>query len=69
MKRLMILVIGIVLLGSCSVTHKISETPTREREAIIYENKVVVITKTTLTIEEYNRLIATTTINRDNKNN
>jgi hypothetical protein len=36
----------------------ISETPTSTRQAIVYEDKVVIVTKTTITKEHYERLVA-----------
>ena len=36
----------------------ISETPQTKREAIVYENKVVIVTKTTITKDHYEKLIA-----------
>lgn len=44
---------------SCGPTQElISETPQTKREAIVYENKVVIVTKTTITKDHYEKLIA-----------
>ena len=44
---------------SCGPTQElISETPQTKREAIVYENKVVIVTKTTITKDHYKKLVA-----------
>ena len=59
MKKLM-LVAGVLLaLSSCAPTQQlISETPQTKREAFVYDNKVVIVTETTITKDHYQRLIA-----------
>ena len=59
-----------VTFTSCS-THKefISQTPKTHREAIVYDDYVVVVTRTTITREHYDRLVANTRQNREGVNN
>lgn len=65
MKRLVIL-FTLFLFASCSSTQQmISETPTSTRQAIVYEDKVVIVTKTTITKEHYERLVAARVQNTD----
>jgi 4-hydroxy-3-methylbut-2-enyl diphosphate reductase IspH len=45
--------------ASCGPTQElISETPKTTREAIIYEDKVVIVTRTTISKDHYERLVA-----------
>ena len=57
MRKAIILVI-LGLFTSCSTTQLISETPVTVRKAVIYDDKVVVVTETTITKEHYNRLVS-----------
>ncbi len=57
MKKLILLVVGLVMV-SCSVTHPISQTPTSTRQALIYEDKVVIVTRTTMSLEQYYTIVA-----------
>jgi uncharacterized protein YcfL len=59
MKKLILLVVGLVMV-SCSVTHPISETPTSTRQALIYDDKVVIVTRTTMTLEQYYTAVSNT---------
>lgn len=44
---------------SCGPTQElISETPQTKREAIVYEDKVVIVTRTTITKDHYQKLVA-----------
>lgn len=57
------------MMASCSAskvvaTENISQKLNREREAIIYEDKVVIVTKTTLTPMEYALMVEKTNANR-----
>ena len=65
MKKL-ILIVGVLLaLSSCAPTQQlISETPQTKREAFVYDDVVVVVTKTTITREHYDRLIASRDSNK-----
>lgn len=52
--------------ASCGPTQElISETPKTTREAVIYEDKVVIVTKTTISKDHYEQLIAS----REKRNN
>jgi hypothetical protein len=71
MKKL--LLIGVVLvMTACSstnfVAHKVSETPKITRQALIYEDHVIIVTRTRLTLDEYNKIIAVSITNREERN-
>ena len=53
------LVAGVLLaLSSCAPTQQlISETPQTKREAFVYDDKVVIVTKTTINRDHYDSLI------------
>jgi len=38
------------------------------REAIIYDDHVIIVTRQRFTVEQYNRLVANTIQNRDERN-
>ena len=68
-----IIIMGVLLIvTSCSLTnyttHPISVTPTTSRQALIYDNHVVIVTKTKMSVEDYNRIIATTVKNKEERN-
>jgi hypothetical protein len=70
MKKL--LLIGVVLvITACSsinfVSHKVSETPKTTRQALIYEDHVIIVTKTRLTLDEYNKIIAVSIQNKEER--
>ena len=45
--------------ASCGPTQElISDTPKTTREAVIYEDKVVIVTKTTISKDHYEKLVA-----------
>jgi len=71
MKKLLFTIGVATVLTACStanyVTHEVSETPTLKREAIIYDDHVVIVTRTKLSLEQYHRAIANTENNRQNK--
>ena len=69
MKNIFLTIAGLILMASCSAskpiaTESISQKLNREREAIIYEDKVVIVTKTTLTPMEYALMVEKTNANR-----
>lgn len=69
MKKILLCVTGLIMMASCSApqalaTEEISQKLNREREAIIYEDKVVIVTKTTLSHMEYALLLEKTKANR-----
>ena len=73
MKKALLLVTGLIMMASCSAprslaTENISQGLNRERQAIIYEDKVVIITRTTLTPMEYALMQEKTRNNRENFN-
>lgn len=71
MKRLMFVAGVLLAFTSCGPTQQlISETPQIKREAFVYDNKVVIVTKTTITKDHYDRLIAQRDTSREvpNKN-
>ena len=69
MKKILLSVAGLIMMASCSApqvlaTEEITQELNREREAIIYEDKVVIVTKTTLSHMEYALLLEKTRQNR-----
>ena len=56
--RGLILLFMLGLFASCTSTKMITETPTTVRKAVIYGDKVVVVTETTISREHYNRLVS-----------
>ena len=60
----------LIMLGmtSCSTsnfaTHTISETPSTTRQALVYDDHVVIVTRTKITLDQYNKIVAVTTKNR-----
>jgi hypothetical protein len=58
-------------MSACSTanyaTHSIHTTPTTTRQALIYDNHVVIVTKTKMSVEDYNRIIATTVKNKEER--
>lgn len=67
-----LLTIGVALvISACSTanftTHPISVTPTTSRQALIYDNHVVIVTKTTMSVEDYNRIMAATIKNKEER--
>ena len=69
MKKILLSVAGLIMMASCSAskpvaTENISQKLNRERQAIIYEDKVVIVTKTTLTPMEYALMVEKTNANR-----
>ena len=57
MKKLLAIIVLATLTSCGASTQLISETPQTTRKAIVYDDKVVVVTETTITKEHYNRLI------------
>jgi hypothetical protein len=70
MKKIITMGVLLIVTG-CSLTnyttHPISTTPTTSRQALIYDNHVVIVTKTKMSIEDYNRIIATTIQNKEER--
>ena len=68
-----LLTIGVALvISACSITnfatHPLSVTPTISRQTLIYDNHVVIVTKTKMSVEDYNKIIATTVKNKEERN-
>jgi len=47
---------------------KIRTTPSTTRQALIYDDHVVIVTKTKMSIEDYNRIVAVTVQNKEERN-
>jgi ABC-type Fe3+-hydroxamate transport system substrate-binding protein len=70
MKKLLLIGVALVMTACSStnfVAHKISETPKTTRQALIFEDHVVIVTKTKLTLDEYNRIVAVSVQNREER--
>jgi len=67
-----LLFLGVALvMSACSTTnfatHNIHTTPSISRQALIYDNHVVIVTKTKMSVEDYNKIIATTVKNKEER--
>lgn len=70
MKKFLLLGVALVMTACSStnyVTHKVHETPKTTRQALIFEDHVVIVTRTTLSLEEYNKMVAVTVNNREER--
>ena len=70
MKKILLIGVALVMTACSStnfVAHKVSETPKTTRQALIYEDHVLIVTKTKLTLDEYNRMVANTVNNREER--
>jgi hypothetical protein len=68
-----LLFLGVALvMSACSTlnfaTHNIHTTPLTTRQALIYDDHVVIVTKTKMSIEDYNRIVAVTVQNKEERN-
>lgn len=66
-------ILGVALvMSACSTTnfatHTIRTTPSTTRQALIYDNHVVIVTKTKMSIEDYNRIVAVSIQNKEERN-
>jgi len=72
MKKLLFTIGVATVLTACSTanfaTHKVSETPTMKRQVYIFDDYVEIHTRTRMSVEQYNRIVATTVNNRDERN-
>jgi len=71
MKKLLLIGVALVMTACSStnfVSHKLSETPKTTRQALIFEDHVVIVTKTRLTLDEYNRIVAVSVQNKEERN-
>jgi hypothetical protein len=63
MKRALLFVSGLILMVSCSTPQAVSvgtQKPNSSRVAYIYEDKVVIVTKSEFTREQYAQMLALT---------
>ena len=72
MKKLLFTIGVATVLTACSTanyaTHNVSETPTTTRQALIFDDHVEIVTRTKMSIEQYNRIVAVTVNNREERN-
>ena len=66
-------ILGVALvMSACSTTnfatHTIRTTPSTTRQALIYDDHVVIVTKTKMSIEDYNRIVAVSIQNKEERN-
>ena len=66
-------ILGVALvMSACSTanhaTHAIKTTPSTTRQALIYDDHVVIVTKTKMSIEDYNRIVAVSISNKEERN-
>ncbi len=71
MKNILISLGVALVMSACSTanhaTHSIRNTPTTTRQALIYDDHVVIVTKTKMSIEDYNRIVAVSIQNREER--
>ena len=61
MKKVLLFLSGLILMVSCSTPQAVSvgsQKPNSSRVAYIYEDKVVIVTKSEFTKEQYAQLVA-----------
>jgi uncharacterized protein YceK len=72
MKNIFILLGVALVMSACSTanfaTHSIHTTPTTTRQALIYDNHVVIVTRTKMSVEDYNKIVAVSVQNREERN-
>ena len=72
MKKILFTIGVATVLTACSTanyaTHNVSETPTTTRQALIFDDHVEIVTRTKMSIEQYNRIVAITVNNREERN-
>jgi len=70
MKNILIILGVALVMSACSTaqhaTHSIRNTPTTTRQALIYDDHVVIVTRTKMSIEDYNKIIAVS-VNREER--
>ena len=69
MKKVLLFLSGLTLMVSCSTPQAVSvgsQKPNSSRVAYIYEDKVVIITKSEFTKEQYAQLVALRNQNKEN---
>ena len=65
-------ILGVALvMSACSTTnfatHTIRTTPSTTRQDLIYDDHVVIVTKTKMSIEDYNRIVAVSISNKEER--
>jgi hypothetical protein len=72
MKNIFTLLGVALVMSACSIanyaTHSIHTTPTTTRQALIYDDHVVIVTRTKMSVEDYNRIVAVSLNNREERN-
>ena len=69
MKKVLLFLSGLILMVSCSTPQAVSvgsPKPNSSRVAYIYEDKVVIVTKSEFTKEQYAQLVALRNQNKEN---
>lgn len=69
MKKVLLFLSGLILMVSCSTPQAVSvgsQKPNSSRVAYIYEDKVVIVTKSEFTKEQYAELVALSNSNKEN---
>lgn len=67
MKKFILIGVAAVMTACSSsnyVVHKISDTPETTRQALIFEDHVVIVTRTKMSLERYNQIVAVSQSNR-----
>ena len=68
MKKVLLFLSGLILMVSCSTPQAVSvgsQKPNSSRVAYIYEDKVVIVTKSEFTREQYAQMVALTNTNKE----
>ena len=69
MKKVLLFLSGLILMVSCSTPQAVSvgsQKPNSSRVAYIYEDKVVIVTKSEFTKQQYAELVALSNSNKEN---
>ena len=69
MKKVLLFLSGLTLMVSCSTPQAVSvgsQKPNSSRVAYIYDDKVVIVTKSEFTKEQYAQLVALRNQNKEN---
>ena len=68
MKKILLTFLSLILITSCSVPESVavsSKKPNYSRDAYIYDDKVVIVTKSEFTKDQYAQLVAQTNTPKD----
>jgi hypothetical protein len=69
MKKVLLFLSGLILMVSCSTPQAVSvgsQKPNSSRVAYIYDDKVVIVTKSEFTKQQYAELVALSNSNKEN---